>query len=81
MAHLTRAHTELFRRTPDEHFPSLAALSAHCHAQREQSVDRWELPQALQPAATSDSLRLGIGSDGAFMMNEWSFGQLFRWTY
>ena len=78
MVHLTRAHKELFRRTPDEHFPSLAALSAHCHAQREQSVDRWELPQALQPAATSDLLRLGIGSDGAFQMTEWSFGQLCR---
>jgi hypothetical protein len=78
MAHLTRAHTELFRRTPDEHFPSLAALSAHCNAQREQSVDRWESPQALQPAATSDRLRLGIGGDGAFLMNDWSFGQLCR---
>ena len=78
MVHLTRAHKELFRRTPDERFPSLAALSAHCHAQREQSVDRWELPQALRPAATSDFLRLDIGGDGAFMMNEWSFGQLCR---
>jgi len=76
MTHLTRAHQELFRRTPDEQFPSLAAISDHCRQLRDQSIDRWELPQVLQPASTSDYLQLGIGDDGAFLMNEWSFGQL-----
>lgn len=76
MAHLTRAHQELFRRTPDEQFPSLAALMAHCREERDNSVDRWELPHALRPAATADRLQLGVGDDGAFLMNDWSFGQL-----
>ena len=78
MAHLTRAHEELFRRTPDEHFSSLAALSTHCRQLRDQSTDRWELPQALQPASTPNYLELGLGDDGAFLMNDWSFGQLCR---
>jgi len=78
MAHLTRAHEELFRRTPDEQFPSLAALSTHCRQLRDQSVDRWELPQTLRPASTPHYLQLGIGDDGMFLMNDWSFGQLCR---
>jgi hypothetical protein len=76
MAHLTRAHQELFRRTPDEQFASLAALTAHCRDQRDNSLDRWELPHVLRPAATVDHLQLGIGDDGTFLMNDWSFGQL-----
>ena len=78
MTHLTRAHQELFRRMPDEHFSSLPTLSAHCRDLRDQSVDRWELPQTLRPASTADFLQLGIGGDGAFLMNDWSFGQLCR---
>jgi hypothetical protein len=76
MSHLTRAHQELFRRTPDEQFSSLAALRKHCQDRKENSLDRWELPQALRPAATADYLQLGIGNDGDFLMNDWSFGQL-----
>ena len=76
MVQLSRAHNELFRRTPDEHFPSFTALATHCREQRDRSVDRWELPHALQPAATADYLQLGVGDDGAFQMNDWSFGQL-----
>ena len=60
MAHLTRAHQELFRRTPDEQFASLAALTAHCRDQRDNSLDRWELPHVLRPAATVDHLQLGV---------------------
>ncbi len=78
MAHLKRAHDELFRRTPDEQFTTLQTLSSYCREMRDQSVDRWELPEALQPASTSDYLQLGIGGDGAFLMNDWSFGQLCR---
>jgi len=78
MAYLKRAHDELFRRTPDEQFTSLQTLSSHCREVRDQSVDRWELPEALQPASTSDYLQLGINGDGEFQMNDWSFGQLCR---
>ena len=63
---------------PDEHFSSLPTLSAHCRDLRDQSVDRWELPQTLRPASTADFLQLGIGGDGAFRRNDWSFGQLCR---
>ena len=76
MSNLTRAHQELFRRTPDEQFPSLTALTEHCRDHKENSIERWELPQALRPSATTDYLQLGIGNDGAFLMNDWSFGQL-----
>ncbi|MGL5095284.1 MAG: DUF932 domain-containing protein, partial [Planctomycetia bacterium] len=39
--------------------------------------DRWHLPQAIRarPLAT-DSLAVEAGTDGAFTMNAWSFGQL-----
>ena len=76
MSNLTRAHQELFRRNPDERFPSLAALMEHCQDQKENSIDRWELPQALRPEATADYLQIGVGNDGDFLMNDWSFGQL-----
>ena len=78
MTHLTCAHKELFRRTPDEQFPSYEALHTHCRQQRAQSVERWELPQSLLPSSTHASLQLDIGTDGAFLMNDWSFGQLCR---
>ena len=47
MANLLRANQELFRRTPDECFESLDALSAHCRSQRDQSQDHWEAPANL----------------------------------
>ena len=76
MATLTRAHQELFRRTPDETFPSLSELAAHCRAQQENSEDRWHRPQELLP--TSD-MTLCAGGDGAELrLNDWSFSQLCR---
>ena len=77
MSNLTRAHFELFRRTPDECFSSLRELGEHCRAQKEQSCDRWHLPQAIRPRLSAiDRLLLEAGSDGAFSLNAWSFGQL-----
>ena len=76
MSNLTRAHNELFRRAPDESFPSLAALAEHCRHETQNSVDRWELPQSLRPALSVDYLNLAIGDDGDFLMTDWSFGQL-----
>jgi hypothetical protein len=77
MSNLTRAHFELFRRTPDECFSSLRDLGEHCRGQRDRSFDRWHLPQAIRarPLATN-SLAVEAGTDGAFTMNAWSFGQL-----
>ena len=77
MSNLTRAHFELFRRSPDESFSSLRDLGEHCRRQKEQSFDRWHLPQAIRPKPlASDRLAVEVGTDGSFTMNAWSFGQL-----
>ena len=75
MTNLTRAHNELFRRTPDECFASLDALTEHCAQQKQLSEDRWHLPQDLVP---SSDMTLGIAADGEFELNDWSFSQLCR---
>jgi hypothetical protein len=77
MSNLKRAHVELFRRNADECFSSLRDLGEHCRKQKEQSFDRWHLPQAIRPRPlTLDRLLLEAGGDGAFTMNAWSFGQI-----
>jgi hypothetical protein len=74
---LTRASGELFRRSPDERFPTLDALLAHCRREKDESEDRWHPPRVLTPEPTPDG-RLGLraGPDGPFALNDWSFGQL-----
>ena len=47
MVNLTRAHQELFRRTPDECFDSLDQLLAHYQRQNEASVERWQARSAV----------------------------------
>lgn len=76
MRTLTRSSQELFRRRPDECFPSLDALSAHCQMEKEQSVDRWHPPDAIALQSQDDRLSLTLGTDGAFLPNHWSFSQL-----
>ena len=78
MTNLTKAHDELFRRSPDETFPTMQALSDHCYRLREQSQDRWHAPSVLSTKADHGALVLTLGSDGAFALNDWSFGQLCR---
>lgn len=78
MTNLTQAHNELFRRGPDECFDSLDALEAHCRCEREQSLDRWHLPQVLRPTPVAAALELTAGTDGVYRMNDWSFTQLCR---
>ncbi len=74
---LTRARGELFRRGDDERFASLQALWEHCQREKEQSLDRWHPPQSLVPRPDAHGrLSLEAGSDGAFLLNDWSFGQL-----
>jgi hypothetical protein len=74
---LTRASAELFRRAPDERFPTLDALLAHCQREKDESADRWLSPVALVPEPTTEG-RLGLraNSDRPFVLNDWSFGQL-----
>ena len=45
---LTRGSQELFRRSPDESFATLADLWRHCQKQREESSDLWERPESLR---------------------------------
>ena len=79
MQNLTKASQELFKRQPDECFESLTALREHCQRQKEVCVDRWVSPRSLQPNAVDTCrLMLAAGDDGAFAMNDWSFGQLCR---
>ena len=74
---LTRASGELFRRAPDERFPTLDALLAHCRRETDESADRWVSPAHLVPeAAPEGRLALRAGPDGLFTLNDWSFGQL-----
>lgn len=75
MATLTRAHQELFRRTPDECFDSFDALYHRCRMDRELSEDRWVRPQEL---VLSHDLTIGIADNPDFQLNDWSFSQLCR---
>jgi len=78
MATLTKAHEELYRRSPDETFGSMQELWDHCYRMREQSQDRWHAPSDIVAKASPHALTLTLGSDGAFSMNDWSFTQLCR---
>ena len=50
---LTRASHELFRRSPDETFPSLSLLSQHCQWQKEQTQEIWQPPKTLGARAVN----------------------------
>jgi hypothetical protein len=79
MTNLMRASHELFRRTPDETFPSLEIFQKHFQWQKEQSTEIWQPPRAIhaRPVA-GQRLMIDAGDDGAYEMNDWSFGQLCR---
>lgn len=78
MAHLTKAAKQLFERSPDERFESLDTLYQHCLEQKEHSQDRWHPPRVFDPHVEGSSVALGLGDDGAFSLNHWSFSQLCR---
>lgn len=79
MTNLMRASHELFRRSPDECFPSLSVLSQHCQWQKEQTLELWQPPKTLRARSVgTDQLLVAAGDDQAFQMNDWSFGQLCR---
>jgi len=79
MQNLVRASAELFRRTPDECFPSLDALSEYCQGQKENSRELWQPPGSFEVLPTvAGQLRLSTSDDDAYTMNDWSFSQLCR---
>jgi hypothetical protein len=73
---LTKASRELFKRTPDEAFPSLQALSQHCRERTDRSTDRWVPPALLRAVPIMDELILSAGDGEPVRMNDWSFSQL-----
>ncbi len=75
MSTLMRAHTELIRRSPDEHFPSFQALWDHCRSEAESSTEHWRLPQDLVPTPMDDGLALDLPV-ATPQLNAWSFSQL-----
>lgn len=75
MATLTRAHQELFRRTPDECFDSFDALYRRCKSDREQSEDRWVRSENL---VLTHDLTLCLEDATDLRLNNWSFSQLCR---
>lgn len=75
MAMLTRAHQELYRRTPDECFPSFDTLYQRCQNDRQRSADRWIRPQDL---VITHDLTVCLGDDPDYRLNDWSFTQLCR---
>lgn len=80
MQNLTRANRELFRRSEDERFGSLIDLWQHCRDEMEQSEERWHSPAALRAEPSYGRLRLTLGGDGTFDLNDWSFSQLCRFA-
>jgi hypothetical protein len=74
MTNLTQANRELFRRTPDEIFPSFQDLYRHCQEARDRSTDRWRSPVEIQPSSIDGRLDMMLGTDGAYRLNDWSFG-------
>ena len=80
MVNLKRASYELFRRSPDERFPSVSALAQHCLLQREQSREVWQPPGSIRATVcpTTDRLTLSLSDEEQYLLNDWSFGQLCR---
>ena len=79
MATLMHAHRELYRRAPDERFPSVDAMLDHCRSQQRDSRDLWKPPGQLQVAEDDfGQVQLKTGTEGTVRLNDWSFSQLCR---
>ena len=74
MAMLTKAHEELFKRSPDECFESFEALYSHCRSHRENSRDLWVPPKNV--LLTHDMTVCMNGDGSELSLNDWSFSQL-----
>jgi hypothetical protein len=83
MANLKMASRELFRRQPDDSFPSIPSLSEHCHRQKQRSQEAWLPPASLSPSSLGDAAVLTFEQAGKgipLRLNDWSFGQLCRFA-
>lgn len=75
--HLTKASSELFRRAPDEIFPDLETLQAHCQQDKETSEIIWQAPSAIRVLPDEGTIRMTANGHTPHL-NEWSFSQLCR---
>jgi len=75
MQHLTRAHDELYRRSPDERFSSISDLWQHCYNMKQWSTERWVTPAELVIEPTDSEIQAKF-QDKSFSFSNWSFGQL-----
>ena len=69
MVQLTRASHELYRRSPDECFATVAELWQHTRQEREFSQDRWHLPQVLSPRASDGQVTVTLDDQGPHRLN------------
>jgi hypothetical protein len=76
MSVLTRAHDELFKRKPDECFPSMSELFRHCQQQKDDAVEKWCPPSDIRPVLFDSIPSLELGQEGNHTLNSWSFGQV-----
>jgi hypothetical protein len=76
MSILTRASDELFKRKPDECFPSMAELTRHCQQQKDDAVEKWVSPSEVRPVLFDSIPSLELGQEGNHALNSWSFGQV-----
>lgn len=75
MATLTKAHNELFRRSPDECFQTFDALYGKCADDHIASDDLWSRPQEL---VLTHDMTLSLQDSAEFHLTDWSFSQLCR---
>lgn len=76
MQNLIRANEELFRREPDETYATFEDLFDACARSRENSRDRWAHPTSIGFTPMNGRLGIGLGDDGTFRLNDWSFSQV-----
>lgn len=76
MVNLTRASRELFSRTPDEQFETLAELHQHCLDQKNRAARLKEPAATFIPTVRDEKLALKIDGRPAYELTDWSFSQL-----
>ncbi len=75
MQTLTRACDELFRRHPDERFPSLSDLWDHCQRMKQWSNVNWVAPSEFAVEPRQGGLCMNVQNE-TMNLTDWSFTQL-----
>ncbi|MDZ4849960.1 MAG: DUF932 domain-containing protein [Pirellulaceae bacterium] len=80
MQTLSRPFSTLFTRTNDRRFDELDSLLRFCYQKQEDSKVHWRLPSELLPTNNHGKLQLKIAGDALCDLNDWSFGQICRFS-